>query len=93
MITSSQLSAHSKVKHGFFTRWDGVSGGVYRGLNCGYGSGDDNANIDQNRAIAMAKLGIMREDLNTLYQIQCVYFENSIHWPCLRVLFCRVLMQ
>ena len=69
MITSSQLSAHAKVKHGFFTRRDGVSGGVYKGLNCGYGSGDDNANIDQNRAIAMAKLGITREDLNTLYQI------------------------
>lgn len=69
MITSSELDAHTKLKHGFFTRRDGVSGGVYKGLNCGYGSGDNNANIDQNRTIAMAKLGVGRENLNTVYQI------------------------
>jgi YfiH family protein len=69
MITASKLDAHVKLKHGFFTRLGGVSSGVYKGLNCGYGSGDDNSNIDQNRAIAMAKLGISSENLNTIYQV------------------------
>ena len=69
MIIASKLDTHVKLKHGFFTRRGGVSDGVYRGLNCGYGSGDDNANIDKNRSIAMAKLGINRENLNTVHQI------------------------
>ena len=69
MIIASELHAHAKLKHGFFTRQGGVSSGVYKGLNCGYGSGDDNANIDQNRDIAMAKLDISRKNLNTIHQI------------------------
>jgi YfiH family protein len=69
MIIASELDAYVKLKHGFFTREGGVSSGVYKGLNCGYGSGDDNANIDQNRSIAMAKLGISRKNLNTIHQI------------------------
>ena len=69
MIIASELDTHLKLKHGFFTREGGVSSGVYEGLNCGYGSGDDNTNIDQNRSIAMAKLGINRQNLNTIHQI------------------------
>jgi YfiH family protein len=69
MIIASELGLHAKLKHGFFSRQGGVSSGVYEGLNCGYGSGDDNANIDQNRSIAMAKLGASRENLNTVHQI------------------------
>ncbi|NQW00298.1 MAG: peptidoglycan editing factor PgeF [Rhodospirillales bacterium] len=69
MITASELAKDKSVKHGFFTRRDGVSSGIFAGLNCGYGSGDDPSNIDRNRAVAMAKLGLGREDLNTIYQI------------------------
>lgn len=69
MIKSPELSAIPAVEHAFFTREDGVSGGVFAGLNCGYGSGDETENIDQNRSIAMAKLGLGRENLNTIYQI------------------------
>ncbi len=69
MITASKLDAHVKLKHGFFTRLGGVSSGVYKGLNCGYGSGDDVSNIDQNRAIAMGKFGISSDNLNTIYQV------------------------
>ena len=30
-----------RVRHGFLGRTGGVSNGLYRSLNCGYGSGDD----------------------------------------------------
>ncbi len=69
MITSSELSQIESVKHAFFTRENGVSSGVFQGLNCGYGSGDLTTNIDQNRKIAMAKFGLGQMDLNTIYQI------------------------
>ncbi len=69
MITASKLQSCPTIRHGFFTRRDGVSSGVFAGLNCGYGSGDEARNIDQNRAIAMAKLGLKRQDLNTIYQV------------------------
>ena len=69
MIIAPELDLYAKLKHGFFTRHGGVSTGVYKGLNCSYGSGDDNVNIDQNRSIAMAKLGTNRQHLNTIHQI------------------------
>jgi polyphenol oxidase len=37
------------VRHGFFTRKGGVSGGIYAGLNCGFGSGDDTQAVAENR--------------------------------------------
>lgn len=69
MITASELSASPDIKHGFFTRQGGVSDGLYHGLNCGYGSGDEPPFVDENRTRAMAMLGVCREDLNTVYQI------------------------
>jgi YfiH family protein len=37
------------LTHGFFTREGGVSTGLYAGLNCGPGSGDDGGNVAENR--------------------------------------------
>ena len=34
-----------RVRHGFFTREGGVSGGIFASLNCGFGSRDDPANV------------------------------------------------
>ncbi len=73
MITASELASNSFIKHGFFTRQGGVSDGLYHGLNCGYGSGDEAALVDENRTRAMAQLGVCREDLNTLYQIHSAH--------------------
>jgi len=69
MITSDALSKNTNVKHGFFTRQDGVSGGVLGSLNCGFGSSDDPANVVENRTRAMAKFGLTANHLNTVYQI------------------------
>lgn len=68
MLKSRVLESDSVV-HGFFTREGGVSEGVYRGLNCGPGSKDDPARVEENRARAMAMIGQPAEALRTVYQI------------------------
>ena len=44
-IEAPELSAHSGVRHAFFTRRGGVSEGVYASLNGGLGSSDDPARV------------------------------------------------
>ncbi len=56
-----------RVAHAFFGRPGGVSHGVYAGLNCGPGSGDDRAAVTENRRRAMEALGGV--PLVTLYQV------------------------
>lgn len=69
MITLDLLDDCDGVRHGFFTREGGVSGGFFASLNCGYGSGDDPANVARNRAIAADRLGLAEDRLVTCYQI------------------------
>jgi YfiH family protein len=57
------------VRHGFFTREGGVSGGFYASLNCGLGSGDDPAAVAENRRRAAAALGVAADGLVTAYQV------------------------
>lgn len=38
------------IRHGFFTRAGGVSEGIYKGLNVGLGSNDDQSRVMENRA-------------------------------------------
>jgi YfiH family protein len=45
------------TRHGFFTREGGVSTGIYAGLNCGPGSGDDADAVAENRSRVAAHLG------------------------------------
>ena len=58
-----------RVRHGFFGRVGGVSNGLYRSLNCGYGSGDDPEAVAENRARAMSACGMPTAALCTAYQI------------------------
>jgi len=69
MITLRALDGHGGVRHAFFTRQGGVSAGVYAALNCGFGSRDDPAKVEQNRAIAAAQFGLPVERLVTCHQI------------------------
>ena len=69
MIRDSALGAAASVRHGFFTRRGGVSGGLFASLNCGYGSNDDTDAVTENRARAMARLDLAGEPLVTCYQI------------------------
>ncbi|HZK88863.1 MAG TPA: peptidoglycan editing factor PgeF [Stellaceae bacterium] len=68
MITLDVLDGGA-VRHAFFTREGGVSGGVFASLNCGFGSADDPENVARNRAIAMRRLGLAEDRLVTCYQV------------------------
>lgn len=69
VLTAPALSALPGVRHGFFTRQGGVSGGVYASLNAGLGSGDDPAAVLENRLRIAAWFGAERDALLTGYQI------------------------
>lgn len=68
MLTSPNLT-DDRLAHAFFTREGGVSDGVYSGLNCGPGSGDDAARVNENRRRAMAMIGLDAGALRTVHQI------------------------
>jgi YfiH family protein len=65
---ASSLSAIEGISHGFFTRQGGVSSGIYASLNCGPGSGDDGANVQENRARVAEILGAKPSHLLTVFQ-------------------------
>lgn len=68
-LTSPRLSSATGVRHAFFTRNGGVSGGIYRGLNCGPGSRDDADAVAENRRRAAAAFDVGPERLLTAYQV------------------------
>lgn len=69
MLKAKELDALPGVRHMFFTRQGGVSGGIYGSLNCGPGSDDSNDDIHANRARAMAALDLEPEYLVTVHQV------------------------
>lgn len=69
MLSSSSLAALDGIRHGFFTREDGVSSGIYASLNCGPGSSDDPANVVENRARVATQMDVPASGLITLYQV------------------------
>ena len=69
LLQASSLSRLGRIRHAFFTRAGGVSGGVYASLNGGVGSDDASGNVLENRARMAATLGVAPERLLTAYQI------------------------
>lgn len=57
------------IRHAFFTRRGGVSGGVFASLNCGFGSRDAPENVRRNREIAASRLGVSAERLVSCHQV------------------------
>ncbi|WP_026380961.1 peptidoglycan editing factor PgeF [Afifella pfennigii] len=57
------------VRHAFFTREGGVSGGIYGSLNTGLGSADARDAVLENRARACRHLGAAAEALATPHQV------------------------
>jgi purine-nucleoside/S-methyl-5'-thioadenosine phosphorylase / adenosine deaminase len=68
MFCASSLAAIDGVRHGFFTRQGGVSGGLYASLNCGPGSRDDAANVTENRARVAEILSVQSSRLLSVFQ-------------------------
>jgi len=69
IVSAPNLAAQAGVIHAFFTRRGGVSGGIYAGLNCGQGSNDDTAHVQENKRRAMAALGLGADRLALVHQV------------------------
>jgi YfiH family protein len=67
-IDSPLLSAIPGLRHAFFTRDGGVSGGLYASLNGGLGSNDDPANIAENRRRMAEHIGVAPERFLSVHQ-------------------------
>jgi YfiH family protein len=68
-VLSPELSAIPGLRHAFFTREGGVSGGIYQGLNGGLGSSDAADNIRENRRRMADHLGVEPGRLVSVWQV------------------------
>jgi YfiH family protein len=69
VLTSPRLAALDGVRHGFFTRQGGVSGGIYASLNVGRGSKDDAAAVAENRRRVADRFGVEADALLSCHQV------------------------
>ncbi|TGQ16636.1 MULTISPECIES: peptidoglycan editing factor PgeF [unclassified Mesorhizobium] len=68
-VRSPQLEKAQGIRHGYFTRIGGVSDGIYRGLNIGTGSSDDQTLVAENRRRVADWMGVPADHLLTAHQI------------------------
>ncbi|MGB8400537.1 peptidoglycan editing factor PgeF [Bradyrhizobium sp.] len=68
-LRSPLLSAIPGLRHAFFSREGGVSGGIYAGLNGGIGSNDDPAHVAENRHRMAQEMGVAPTHLLGVHQI------------------------
>ena len=80
MFSSHKLSKYNSIKHYFFNKKGGHSLGVYKSLNCGYGSLDSNKKVKKNLDTACKKLKSKYKKLVILNQIHSnkFYFINNL---------------
>ena len=69
MLITARTMELGGIRHGFFTRHGGVSGGVYASLNGGVGSHDDAGHVAENRARMAEAVGVQPNRLVTAYQV------------------------
>lgn len=82
LIEAPELSTVPNIRHAFFTREGGLSGGLYASLNGGLGSADDPAHVAGNRTRMAERLGVGPEDLVSLHQIHSAQVETVTRpWP------------
>jgi polyphenol oxidase len=67
-LASPLLSAIPGLRHAFFAREGGVSGGIYAGLNGGIGSKDDPTCVTENRRRMAAQMGVALSHFLTAHQ-------------------------
>jgi len=69
LLKAPALDRLANVRHAFFTREGGVSGGIYESLNGGVGSRDRPEHVRENRVRMADALGVAPDRLLTCYQI------------------------
>jgi hypothetical protein len=67
-LGSPLLSAIPGLRHAFFTRDGGVSGGMYESLNGGIGSNDNPAHVLENRRRMAEQMGVEPEHFLSVHQ-------------------------
>ncbi|MGA2287799.1 peptidoglycan editing factor PgeF [Bradyrhizobium sp.] len=67
-LGSELLSAIPGLRHAFFTRAGGVSGGIYESLNGGLGSNDDPAHVAENRRRMAQQVGVTPQHFLSVHQ-------------------------
>ena len=80
MFFSKKLKKFQNLKHCFFSRKNGFSKGLYKGLNCGLGSKDNKENILKNIDFVCKQMECKKESLISLNQIhsnKVVHFKNK----------------
>ena len=68
MFYSKKLKKIKQIKHFFFSRKNGFSKGIYKGLNCGKGSKDKKGNIKKNLGYVAKKMNVERGKLILMHQ-------------------------
>jgi len=63
-------------RHGFFSRIGGLSTGIYEGLNCGLGSGDDKGKVVSNRELVASHFDLDKSNLVSVHQ---VHSADAVH--------------
>jgi hypothetical protein len=69
MMIQAETLTLAGIRHAFFTRDGGVSGGLYASLNGGTGSRDSAGDVAENRARMAAALGVEPHRFLTAYQV------------------------
>jgi YfiH family protein len=69
-MTLEILTADSlgPIRHGFFTRKGGASSGIYKGLNCGFGSSDQRDAVAINRSRVAEAMQVPADHVVSLHQ-------------------------
>tara|TARA_B100000035_G_C20980514_1_gene545235 strand:+ start:572 stop:1324 length:753 start_codon:yes stop_codon:yes gene_type:complete len=68
MYYSKALKKFKQINHCFFSRKNGFSKGVYKGLNCGRGSKDSKKNIKRNLNYVAKKMSVEKNKLILMHQ-------------------------
>ena len=68
MFCSRKLKKIKQIKHFFFSRKNGFSKGIYKGLNCGKGSNDKKGNGKKNLDYVAKKMDVGKDKLILMHQ-------------------------
>ena len=74
MFKSKNLSNLKNITHGFFNRNGGKSKGIYRSLNCGFGSKDKKKDVRKNLNIVREKITKKSRNIFLLHQVHSSKF-------------------
>ena len=81
--TCPNLAEIDQVAHGFFTRNNGTSTGLYATRNCGFGSHDDPNNVRKNLDLCAKDIGLDANKLSATHQVhgkKIEVIDRPIDW-------------